>query len=126
MTDYAAGRLESGSPARVFTLGPTASRVLLIVFFSVLLLLYLAQSTQGATRQYEVRSLEDSLTTLQQDRAQLDLEAVRLQALNAVAPVPSPPEHPTSPPPDPKTVPAIQAGDLTAPEHVVGLPKTDR
>ena len=81
-TNYASNQLGSRSPGRALTLGPSATRVLLVVFFSVLLLLYLAQSTQGATRQYEVRNLEDSLSLLQQDRAQLDLESVRLQALN--------------------------------------------
>ncbi len=123
MTNYAAQQLESPPPSRTLTLGPTATRVMLIIFFSVLLLLYLAQSTQGATRQYEVRNLEDSLTSLQQDRTQLELEATRLQALNAVAPVPPPPKDGDTPPSDPKTVPAIQSGDLVPAERVVSLPE---
>ena len=123
MANYSARQLDQSPPVRTMLLGPTATRVLLVIFFSVLLLLYLAQSTQGATRQYEVRTLEDSLTDLQQDRAQLELEATRLQALNAVAPVPKPPEQPTTPPPDPKTIPALQSGDLVPAEKVVTIPR---
>ena len=121
-TNYASNQLGSRSPGRALTLGPSATRVLLVVFFSVLLLLYLAQSTQGATRQYEVRNLEDSLSLLQQDRAQLDLESVRLQALNAIAPVPKPADRSTTPPSDPKTGSAIQAGDLVPADRMVALP----
>ena len=119
---YASNQLGSRAPGRAFTLGPAATRVLLVVFFSVLLLLYLAQSTQGATRQYEVRNLEDSLSTFQQDRAQLDLEAIRLKALNAIAPVPKPSDRSTPPPSDPKMVPAIQADTLVPADRMVALP----
>ena len=124
MTNYESNQLGSGAPTRAVTLGPAATRVLLVVFFSVLLLLYLAQSTQGATRLYEVRNLEDSLSSLQQDRVQLDLEVVRLRALNAIAPVPTPPENPVTPAPDPKTVPSIQSGDLIPADRMVALPAT--
>lgn len=124
MKNYEAKQLGAGAPARAVTLGPGATRVLMVIFFSVLLLLYLAQSTQGATRQYDVRNLEDTLDSLQQNRAQLELDAVRLQALKAIAPVPTPPEHPTSPAPDPKTVPSIQSGDLVPADRVGVLPDT--
>lgn len=79
--------LHQSVPARAFSLGPAAKKVVVVALFAVLLLLYLAQSTQGATRQYEVRSLEDTLSTATQDREALQLESVRLQSLSAVAPV---------------------------------------
>ena len=85
-SSYQSGQLHQSAQPRLLSLGPTATKVVVLVLFAVLLLLYLAQSTQGATRQYEARSLEDSLSEAKQDRQTLDIEAVRLQSLTTVAP----------------------------------------
>lgn len=85
MTNYHHASLQP-SPHRPLTFGPVATKVVLIVVGAMLLLLYLAQSTESATRQYDVRNLEDTLQDLSHDREQLELEAVRLQALQAIAP----------------------------------------
>lgn len=73
-------------PARPFRLGPAALNVTVFIVFALLLLLYLAQSTQSASRQYDIRKLEDRLSSLQIDREQLELEAIRLESLTTIAP----------------------------------------
>jgi len=95
----------------------------------VLLLLYLAQSTQGATRQYEVRNLEDSLAQAKQDRQQLDLESVRLQALSTVSPpqpIPLPigSKPPADAKPDDSKKPATPS--LKPAAHIQSIPENSQ
>jgi len=69
---------------RVMHIGPVSLRILTIASLSSLLLLYLAQTTQGATKSYEVQSLQAQQEELSQDVGRLELEAQRLQSLGAV------------------------------------------
>jgi len=118
MTSFSTSNLQS-APGRILTLGPAATKVVLIVVFAMLLLLYLAQSTQSATRQYDVRNLEDTVGSLEEDRAQLELEAVRLQALQAVAPAPVPVTKPGESTEE-KSEPTMAAAP-----HVTALPNVE-
>jgi hypothetical protein len=85
---------------RPFRLGPAAMNVVVFIVFALLLLLYLAQSTQSASRQYDIRKLEDQLGSLQTDREQLELEAIRLESLTTIAPPPESTEPDAAPPSD--------------------------
>lgn len=121
MTQYHQHETTQSAPARLFALGPAATKVALLAFFAMLLLLYLAQSTQGATRQYEVRNLEEEITTLKQDREQLELESVRLQSLNEVVPdAPETTENKEAPKPEgDQLVPAQHINALVQPNKTV-------
>lgn len=124
MTNYQSHRINQPAPARLFALGPAATKVALLIFFALLALLYLAQSTQGATRQYDVRTLEEERATLKQDREQLELESVRLQSLKAVVPAAeaepaaATPAEPT-PTPSPTLAPATHLNALPIGRTVV-------
>ncbi len=69
---------------RVMHIGPVSLRVLTIASLSSLLLLYLAQTTQGATKSYEVQSLQATQEELVEDVERLELEAQRLQSLGEI------------------------------------------
>ena len=116
---FQANQLDQSKPARAISFGPMTTRVVLLAFFAVLLLLYLAQSTQGATRQYEIRSLEDSLSTMQQDRESLQLESVRLQSLNTVMPA-----QPASTKPGEKSTVTPSPDTLAPAQQIVTIPSS--
>lgn len=82
------GALGSGERAhtinRLVQIGPVSFRVLTIASLASLLLFYLAQTTQSATKSYEVQSLEQHAQELREDAERLELEAKRLQSLGAI------------------------------------------
>ncbi|MBI4032860.1 hypothetical protein HY374_04095 [Candidatus Berkelbacteria bacterium] len=82
------GRLGGGERThtinRLVQIGPVSFRVLTIASLASLLLFYLAQTTQSATKSYEVQSLEQSAQELREDAERLELEAKRLQSLGAI------------------------------------------
>lgn len=65
-------------------LGPVSLRVLTIASMASLLLFYLAQTTQSATKSYEVQALEGKAAELTEEVDRLELEAQRLQSLGAI------------------------------------------
>jgi len=83
-------RKQSGENYRSRTVGKTVSfgpltlRFITIIIVALLCILYLAQSTHGATQNYEVRELEQTQNELQKENDRLDVEAVRLEALKNV------------------------------------------
>jgi len=78
-----------------FFIGPKASRLIAVVIFGALGLLYMTQSTQGADRSYKYRELTGQKTELQDQHDRLQIEASRLESLNeidkSVNPQPIPP-----------------------------------
>lgn len=65
-------------------LGPKSLKLIGIIFFGILMLLYLAQTTQGAPTKYQTNELEDQKEELVTQKEQLDVEAARLQSLQKV------------------------------------------
>ena len=117
---FQAAQLDQSKPTRAISFGPMTTKVVLLVFFAVLLLLYLAQSTQGATRQYEIRGLEDNLSTMKQDQETLELESVRLQSLSTVMPAAPIPAAPVNGQKAPAVVPAPDT--LIPAQQIVAIP----
>ncbi len=64
--------------------GPVTLRALTIASIASLLLFYLAQTTQSATKQYEIQALERSKQELSNEVDRLELEALRLQSLRTI------------------------------------------
>lgn len=65
-------------------LGPMSLRVLGIASAASLLLFYLAQTTQSATKSYELQTLSAHQAELMEETDRLELEAQRLQSLGAI------------------------------------------
>lgn len=66
------------------SIGPLTLRFITVIVIAALCILYLAQSTQGATQNYKVREMEQKQNELEKENERLDVEAVRLQALKNV------------------------------------------
>ena len=66
------------------SIGPLTLRFITIIVIALLCILYLAQSTQGATQNYKVSELEQTKQEIQKENERLDVESVRLQALKNV------------------------------------------
>jgi len=65
-------------------LGPKSLKLMMIVFFGILVLFYLAQNAQGATKKYDVNTLKTEKEELITQKEQLEVEAARLQSLGKV------------------------------------------
>ena len=65
-------------------IGPLSIQFIVIIILAAITLLYLAQSTQGATKNYKLQELKDQKTQLQSDSERLEVEAARLKSLNEV------------------------------------------
>lgn len=63
--------------ARGFVLGPSSLRLLTIALFVALSLFYLAQTTQGATKTYEINNLSNQEAELNAQAEQLAIDATR-------------------------------------------------
>lgn len=63
-------------------LGPVTSTVLVILLLSVLGLIYLTQITKTSTYGYELNDLEGKRLELQSEKADLQVESARLEALS--------------------------------------------
>ena len=74
----------SRTVSQTVSFGPLTLRFITIIIVALLCILYLAQSTHGATQNYEVRELEQTQNELQKENERLDMEAVRLEALKNV------------------------------------------
>lgn len=65
-------------------LGPVTNTVLVILLLSVLGLIYLTQITKTSTYGYELNDLEQKRTALLSEKADLQVESARLEALDRV------------------------------------------
>ena len=70
--------------AQTVKIGPVSLRVLAIASLASLMLFYLAQTTQGATKSVELQELDSQNQELVEDVERLQLEAERLQSLPAI------------------------------------------
>lgn len=69
---------------RELKIGPLSIQFVVIIILAALALLYLAQSTQGATKNYKLRELEDQKSKLRLENERLEIESVRLKSLNEI------------------------------------------
>ena len=66
---------------RVFQVGPTATKYLLLVLVAIFTLFYLAQTTQSANKVVEIRALDNKKEELNKQYSALEVEASRQQSL---------------------------------------------
>ena len=62
-------------------IGPLTLRFITLIMFAAVVLFYLAQSTQSATKKYTVREIELQKNDLTKERQRLEVEADRLKSL---------------------------------------------
>lgn len=67
------------------TLGPVSNTIILIVLACLIGLLYLTQVTKTNSYGYTINSLKEQQSQLQDQKANLEVTAARLQSLNRVA-----------------------------------------
>ncbi len=67
------------------TLGPISNTVILIILACLIGLLYLTQVTKTNSYGYTVNNLQKQQTDLQNQKAELEIAAARLQSLDRVA-----------------------------------------
>lgn len=72
------------SIGKVISLGPSAAKIIGVILLAMVALFYLAQTTQGATRNYTVQDLETKKQEIQAAKDDLQLEAVRLNSLQTI------------------------------------------
>lgn len=66
------------------TIGPVSNTIILVVLACVLGLLYLTQVTKTNAHGYRINDLSERQTELQEEHAELEVAAARLQALERV------------------------------------------
>lgn len=80
--------LESGirkrTIGREIKIGPLSLSFVTVIILAAMALFYLAQSTQGATKNYQIQELQDKKTQLQDETKRLEVEAVRLKSINEI------------------------------------------
>ncbi len=69
---------------RSIVLGPISIKIVTILLVAAFALFYLAQSTQSAARNYTIYELQGRKEKLQQEKNQLEVEAIRLKSLTKV------------------------------------------
>jgi hypothetical protein len=82
---HAGNRQKQKSSRSMFRLGVASLRLVGFAILAVLALLYIAQSSQGATKRIEVQSLRSTADELVHEQDQLQLEALRLQSLDTIS-----------------------------------------
>ena len=83
---YAARNQNSVSfTSQVRTLGPISNTIILIVLACLIGLLYLTQVTKTNSYGYTINSLQQEQSQLQNEKANLEVSAARLQSLDRVA-----------------------------------------
>ena len=66
------------------TIGPVSNTIILVVLACVLGLLYLTQVTKTNAHGYRINALNEQHSDLQQEHAELEIAAARLQSLERV------------------------------------------
>lgn len=69
---------------REIKVGPLSLSFVTVIVLAALALFYLAQSTQGATKNYAVTELGNKKTQLEDENKRLEVESVRLKSLNEI------------------------------------------
>lgn len=69
---------------REISVGPLTLRFITVIIVAALCILYLAQSTQGATENYQLREMEQTKEEMKKENERLEVDAVRLQTLKDV------------------------------------------
>lgn len=69
---------------RRFLLGPVSIKLVVIVLLIVFSFFYLSQSSQSATRNYEISDLQDQKDKTEAAKAQLEVDGNRLKALSLI------------------------------------------
>jgi cell division protein FtsL len=67
-----------------FFLGPTSVKVVILVVLAAFSLFYLSQSSQSATKNYEISDLTQQEKDLNSQKQRLEVEANRLKALSII------------------------------------------
>lgn len=70
--------------ASAVKLGPISHTVLIALMIAVLGLIYLAQATQVRSHDYTANSISDKISSLEQQKDNLEVENARLTALQSV------------------------------------------
>lgn len=65
----------------IMSVGPTATRYLILLLLAIFSLLYLVQSAQGSDRAVDLRKEEEKKSQLQQELTSLEVQSSRLQSL---------------------------------------------
>ncbi len=63
------------------SVGPVAIKFITIVIIALLTIVYLVQSTRGATQQLKLTGIEEHKKELQNERSEIELETIRLKSL---------------------------------------------
>lgn len=71
--------------AQVTSLGPVSNTIILIVLACLIGLLYLTQVTKTNSYGYTINNLQQQQSQLQQEKANLEVAAARLQSLDRVS-----------------------------------------
>jgi hypothetical protein len=74
----------SKKPNRGSRFGVASIRFIGFMILAIFGLLYIAQTSQGATKRVEVHQLRNQADVLSQEQEQLQLEALRLQSLDTI------------------------------------------
>ena len=70
--------------SREITIGPTAIKFVAIAIFTILAMVYLAQSTAGANRSVKIRNLDEKNSQLLLEKERLEVEQTRLKSLREI------------------------------------------
>lgn len=70
---------------RELKIGPVSLKFITIALLAVGALFYLAESSQGATQQYQIMQLTDTKQQLEAQGKDLEVEAARLKSLNEIS-----------------------------------------
>ncbi len=65
-------------------IGPLSIQFIVIIILAAMGLLYLAQSTQGATKNYKLQELAEQKEQELLEKQRLEVEATRLKSLNNI------------------------------------------
>lgn len=70
--------------SRGFVIGPNAIKFVTLAIIAVLAVVYLSQSTAGASRSLKIRDLEEKKNDLILEKERLEAEQTRLKALKEI------------------------------------------
>jgi cell division protein FtsL len=65
-------------------LGPNSMKVIILVILAAFSLFYLSQSSQSATKNYQISDLDQQKNDINSEKERLEVEANRLKALSII------------------------------------------
>ncbi len=69
---------------REIKIGPLSIQFIVIIVLAAMALLYLAQSTQSATKNYKLQEVRDQKAQIESETERLEVEATRLKSLSEI------------------------------------------